>query len=76
MIGLNKVTPMPWKRALQFCRNLTSHFNRREMDKFDAARDPADIDRYQTWLTKVLIWISAVVILAALSIWLTILLKA
>ena len=46
MIGLNEVTPMPWKTALQFCRNLTSHFNRREMDKFDAARDPADIDRY------------------------------
>jgi hypothetical protein len=68
--------PMPWKTALQFCRNLVSHFNHRQMDRFDAATNPADIDRYQTRLAKVLAWITVVVVLVALSISLAILLKA
>lgn len=66
-------TLMP--RVLQFCRNLIHRFDRTEMAKFDAATDPADIDRYQIWLTKTLVWISVVLVVGVLSVALVFLLK-
>jgi hypothetical protein len=64
---------MPWKTAIRSCRNLVSRFDRREMDKFDSATEPANIERYQVWLTRTLVWISVVVVLAALSFLLSVL---